>query len=75
MKTLKLSLKVGAIIVAIYAFRQLYLANVTLKAQHDTVPKQEPALIDAARAIGLSEIDIGRLLVKINQIMEDSNNE
>ncbi|APD19852.1 hypothetical protein MWQ88_001819 [Staphylococcus pseudintermedius] len=75
MKTLKLSLKVGAIRVAIYAFRQLYLANVTLKAQHDTVPKQERALIDAARAIGLSEIDIGRLLVKINQIMEDSNNE
>ncbi|EGQ2684401.1 hypothetical protein H7N36_002318 [Staphylococcus pseudintermedius] len=75
MKTLKLSLKVGAIRVAIYAFRQLYLANVTLKAQHDRVPKQERALIDAARAIGLSEIDIGRLLVKINQIMEDSNNE
>ncbi|HAR6063168.1 TPA: hypothetical protein I1653_002275 [Staphylococcus pseudintermedius] len=75
MKTLKLSLKVGAIRVAIYVFRQLYLANVTLKAQHDTVPKQERALIDAARAIGLSEIDIGRLLVKINQIMEDSNNE
>ncbi|WP_323694071.1 hypothetical protein P3U05_09505 [Staphylococcus pseudintermedius] len=75
MKTLKLSLKVGAIRVAIYAFRQLYLANVTLKAQHDTVPKQERALIDAARAIGLSEIDIGRLLVKINHIMEDSNNE
>ncbi|HCT0581573.1 TPA: hypothetical protein K8079_000595 [Staphylococcus pseudintermedius] len=75
MKTLKLSLKVGAIRVAIYAFRQLYLANVTLKAQHDTIPKQERALIDAARAIGLSEIDIGRLLVKINQIMEDSNNE
>ncbi|WP_438452317.1 hypothetical protein [Staphylococcus pseudintermedius] len=75
MKTLKLSLKVGAIRVAIYTFRQLYLANVTLKAQHDTVPKQDRALIDAARAIGLSEIDIGRLLVKINQIMEDSNND
>ncbi|EGQ4111932.1 hypothetical protein F2O64_05665 [Staphylococcus pseudintermedius] len=75
MKTLKLSLKVGAIRVAIYAFRQLYLANVTLKAQHDTVPKQERALIDAARAIGLSEIDIGRLLVKINQIMEGANND
>ncbi|EGQ1310181.1 hypothetical protein GA123_02390 [Staphylococcus pseudintermedius] len=75
MKTLKLLLKVGIIRVAIYAFRQLYLANVTLKAQHDTVPKQDRALIDATRAIGLSEIDIGRLLVKINQIMEDSNNE
>ncbi|MCE5605032.1 hypothetical protein JL804_12485 [Staphylococcus pseudintermedius] len=75
MKTLKLSLKVGAIRVAIYAFRQLYLANVTLKAQHDTVTKQDRALIDAARVIGLSEIDIGRLLVKINQIMEDSNND
>ncbi|EKI4593194.1 hypothetical protein PCX24_002445 [Staphylococcus pseudintermedius] len=51
------------------------MANVTLKAQHDTVPKQDRALIDAARAIGLSEIDIGRLLVKINQIMEDANND
>ncbi|HGH0824167.1 TPA: hypothetical protein ACJHIR_001405 [Staphylococcus pseudintermedius] len=75
MKTLKLLLKVGIIRVAIYAFRQLYLTNVTLKAQHDTVPKQERALIDAARAIGLSEIDIGRLLVKINQIMENTNND
>ncbi|HHU6749856.1 TPA: hypothetical protein ACUI23_000529 [Staphylococcus pseudintermedius] len=75
MKTLKLLLKVGIIRVAIYAFRQLYLANVTLKAQHDTVPKQERALIDAARAIGLSEIDIGRLLVKTNQILEDTNND
>ncbi len=57
------------------SFRQLHLANVTLKTQHDTVPKQDRALIDAARAIGLSEIDIGRLLAKTNQIMEDTNND
>ncbi|EPE8808673.1 hypothetical protein ACSN5W_001005 [Staphylococcus pseudintermedius] len=75
MKTLKLLLKVGTIRVAIYAFRQIYLANVTLKSQHDRVPKQDRALIDAARAIGLSEVDIGRILVKINQIMEDTNND
>lgn len=71
METLKLFAKVGAIRVAIYVFRQLYLANVAFKAQHDEVPKNERALIEAGRAIGLSEIDISRLISKINKIMED----
>ncbi|WP_380572360.1 hypothetical protein ACFDHS_10025 [Staphylococcus hyicus] len=71
MKTLRLFVKVGAIRVVIYVFRQLYLANVAFKAQHDAVPKNERVIIEAGRAIGLSEIDISRLISKANQIVED----
>ncbi|MGV3031314.1 MULTISPECIES: hypothetical protein [Staphylococcus] len=71
METLKLFVKVGAIRVAIYVFRQLYLANAAFKIQHDAIPKNERAIIDAGRAIGLSEIDISRLISKANQIVED----
>lgn len=71
MDKLKLFVKVGAIRIAIYVFRQLYLANVAFKAQHDAIPKNERTIIDAGRAIGLSEIDISRLIIKANQIMED----
>ncbi|MDU0429190.1 hypothetical protein QVA60_01650 [Staphylococcus chromogenes] len=75
METLKLFLKVGAIKASVYVLRQLYLANEALKVQHDGVPKNERALIEAGRAIGLSEIDISRLISKTNKIIEETNND